>query len=330
MASIYKYKKGYRIQVTINGVRRSATFLTKKECIEWEYSIRKELDNSHIESTAITLEELILHYINKVTNYKKRNKAERNRLLKIIRDYPELVLKPVNQITRYDLAQWRDSRLSTISSGSVLKEFIVLNHIFKKAINEWEYLESNPMDTLERPKASPPRDRIIQDWEIYTLLETLGYAPNKKIITYKDKVAVVFLFALETALRASEMCQLEWRDIWEEGRVLSVKTSKTRTGIREVPISGKAISILNQVKKSTIKCTTVFGINTSQLDSNFRKYRKQAGLSGFTFHDSRATAITRLSKKLDILDLTRMVGHSDPKMLMVYYRKSASDIAAYL
>ena len=76
----------------------------------------------------ITLEELILHYITKVTNYKRRNKAERNRLLKLIRDYPELVLKPVNQISRYDLAQWRDSILSNISSGSVLKEFMVLNH----------------------------------------------------------------------------------------------------------------------------------------------------------------------------------------------------------
>lgn len=82
MASIYKYKKEYRIQVTINGVRRSATFLTKKECIEWEYSIRKELDNSHIESTAITLEELILHYINKVTNYKKEIKQKETDFLR--------------------------------------------------------------------------------------------------------------------------------------------------------------------------------------------------------------------------------------------------------
>lgn len=49
-----------------------------------------------------------------------------------------------------------------------------------------------------------------------------------------------------------------------------------------------------------------------------------------TFHDARATAITRLSKRLDILELARMVGHRDPRSLMVYYRKSATDIAAKL
>ena len=58
--------------------------------------------------------------------------------------------------------------------------------------------------------------------------------------------------------------------------------------------------------------------------------KAKAGVVGLTFHDARAEAITRLSKKLDILQLARMVGHKDLKMLSVYYRESAADIAKKL
>jgi hypothetical protein len=48
------------------------------------------------------------------------------------------------------------------------------------------------------------------------------------------------------------------------------------------------------------------------------------------FHDSRAEAIWRLSKKLDILQLARIIGHRDLKSLMIYYHEPASEIARQL
>ena len=45
---------------------------------------------------------------------------------------------------------------------------------------------------------------------------------------------------------------------------------------------------------------------------------------------SRATAVTRLAKRLDILDLARMIGHRDIRSLSVYYRATAADIARKL
>ena len=55
-----------------------------------------------------------------------------------------------------------------------------------------------------------------------------------------------------------------------------------------------------------------------------------AAVEGFTFHDARATAITRLAKKVDVLTLARIVGHKNLSQLMVYYRESAEDIAKKL
>ena len=71
-----------------------------------------------------------------------------------------------------------------------------------------------------------------------------------------------------------------------------------------------------------------FPIEAGTFDATFRKLRRRAGMEGqFTFHDSRSTAIRRLSQKLSIYDLARMIGHRDLKTLMVYYRKTASEIA---
>jgi integrase len=73
-----------------------------------------------------------------------------------------------------------------------------------------------------------------------------------------------------------------------------------------------------------------FSINGESRDSAFRHARGKAGIVGLTFHDSRALALTRLSKKLDVLQLARVVGHRDPRSLMIYYRESAADMAKLL
>lgn len=70
--------------------------------------------------------------------------------------------------------------------------------------------------------------------------------------------------------------------------------------------------------------------STQSLDALFRKVRDKAGIENLHFHDTRHEAITRLSKKLDVLALARMIGHRDIKELMTYYNESASDISKKL
>jgi integrase len=49
-----------------------------------------------------------------------------------------------------------------------------------------------------------------------------------------------------------------------------------------------------------------------------------------TFHDTRHLAITRLARKLGVLDLARMVGDRDLRQLQVYYNETAEAMAARL
>ena len=66
------------------------------------------------------------------------------------------------------------------------------------------------------------------------------------------------------------------------------------------------------------------------LDALFRKLRDAAGLSGFTFHDTRHTAATMIARKLDVLDLCKMFGWKNTTRALTYYNPTASDIAKRL
>lgn len=68
----------------------------------------------------------------------------------------------------------------------------------------------------------------------------------------------------------------------------------------------------------------------AKIDSLFRKAKKMALIDDLHFHDARHTAITRLAKKLNILELARMVGHRDLRQLQVYFNMPAEEIAKRL
>ena len=65
-------------------------------------------------------------------------------------------------------------------------------------------------------------------------------------------------------------------------------------------------------------------------DSLFRKAVTRAGIKGLTFHDTRHEAITKLAKKLNILELTKILDHKDIRQIQIYYNESASEIAKKL
>jgi len=71
----------------------------------------------------------------------------------------------------------------------------------------------------------------------------------------------------------------------------------------------------------------VFTVKDASFDTLWRKLRDKCEIEDLHFHDSRHEACTRLARKLEVLDLARMIGHKDLRSLMVYYNATASEIA---
>lgn len=158
----------------------------------------------------------------------------------------------------------------------------------------------------------------------------------------------MFLLALETAMRIGEICDLDWNNIYLQDRYLTVLISKNGDA-RDIPLSSRAVELLEMMKaysrtlvhereiidefgrKTIIRAMPVFykdyRASADKASALFKKYVKEANIQDLTFHDTRHEACTRLARKIDVLDLAKMIGHRDPRSLMIYYNPTATEIA---
>jgi integrase len=235
-------------------------------------------------------------------------------------------------VTSDVVVQWREHRLKVdqVKGSTINRDLNLLSHVFSTARDEWKWIAISPTTKVRRPKSPPSRERLPTDDQIERICFALGVDidTQEPVTTKSGVVAIAFLLAIESAMRAGEMCKL--LPDWVKGNVVHLPASATKNGKkRDVPLSSRAVELLALLPKPK-QGGTVMGIESESLDALFRKARKRALVDGLTFLDSRHLAITRLAKKLDILPLARMVGHTDLKMLQVYYNESAADIATRL
>ncbi len=119
---------------------------------------------------------------------------------------------------------------------------------------------------------------------------------------------------------------LLWKDVYLKKRFVRLHETKNGTK-RDVALSTKAVKLLKLLHSTSDK---VFISNQDSSATIFRRSLKLAGIKYMTFHDSRHEALTQLARKLDVLDLARMVGHRDPRSLIIYYNATAEEIAKRL
>ncbi|MGD8174821.1 site-specific integrase [Marinimicrobium sp. ARAG 43.8] len=184
------------------------------------------------------------------------------------------------------------------------------------------------MEDLQRPKNPPHRDRRIWPKEQEAILLCLRYSEEWPVEQQQQRVAVAFLFALETAMRAGEICALCPEHIDIEKRVALLVDTKNGFP-RKVPLSKEALRLLERLRPWD-NGEQLFRVRSGNLSTVFKKAVTRAGIEDLTFHDTRHEAITRLAQKLDVMDLARMVGHRDIKQLMTYYNKQAEELALQL
>jgi integrase len=335
MATIKKNGSGWRAQIAIQGTRESKTFSTKAEATSWaaerETEIRKQATTGV--DVRKTCGDAFNRYGREVSIHKKKTRWEQTRLAFIgnqtVGGTPGTPLKDVllNSLTSDMLGQWRDKRLNVdkVAGSTVNRDFSLLSNVFTVARKEWKWMRASPSTDVRRPKDPPPRDRRILEDEIDMITLASGFCETK-VRKVGQRVGVAFLFAIESAMRAGEICGLRPPDI--NGSVATLEDTKNGTR-RHVPLSPRALELLGFLPKVPDD-ETMFGINEASLDANFRKIRATTAIKELTFHDTRHEAITRLAKKLNVLELARAVGHRDLNMLQIYYNETAENLAKKL
>lgn len=130
-------------------------------------------------------------------------------------------------------------------------------------------------------------------------------------------------------MRAGEITSLTREDIDLEKRTAHLKMTKNGDE-RTVPLSERAIKILNNLPKLNNSKAPIFQLSAGSLSAIFRTHRNKTPIQNLTFHDTRHEATTRLAKKFHVLDLARITGHKNINELLTYYDKSAEDMAKEL
>lgn len=327
MAGIHKLPSGsWRAQVNKLGIRDSQAFQTKAAAANWAAAREAEiLAGAGRKYPLKTVGDLLDRYIKDVSPTKKSERGEVLRLEAFRRAFPALVAKQVTDVRTPDLVDWRQARLRSVTPGSVRKEANTLRNAFRLAAEEWHWLGETPFKGFKVPSDNPPRDRRILAGEVQAIVRWLGYRTGV-VGGMQAQTARAFLLALRSGMRSGEILSLQPHMLDLEKRVATVphKTQHLTGRPRKIPLTRHAVRLLRTVAHRD----PCFDVSADSMSALFRKATRSLGIKGMTFHDSRAEALTRLSKKVDVMTLARISGHKDLRTLLDhYYRESPEDIA---
>lgn len=310
MAYIRKYRDGYRAEVERHGHRASFAAPTKREVQAW--ALKKEAELDALKSSGgKTFLAAVEHYRATVTAGKRGAEWEGRALDRLLTQIPgELALARIDSDT---IARWRDARLKTVSGSTVQREANLLRNIFSRARNEWKWIAASPFQGVKLPKENAPRTSVWRWWLIRRVLRADRTGKTAETIR-------AFRVALHTGLRLQEV--LTGR--YEPARRVIV-LPRTKPGERqEVPVTRRAARVLPAL-------LAPFTVSPNEASVLFSKLCKELLIEGLTFHDARASALTWLSRRMDVMTLARISRHKDLRILLnTYYRETAEQIAARL
>ena len=310
---MYKDKRGLWIQqITINGKRKVFSAKSKKDLLI-KISQYQKTDHSKTPLRKIA-DEWIRDIEKRVTfNTMKGYNSAYKKIVAFWSDTPMEEITPqqvTSWISSYDLAQ-----------KTIKNILLVFREMFDYAYVNYG-VQNNPALHIRSPKGKGKREREFPSESDIDIV-------NENV----DKpFGLMMYMALYTGLRRGELCALTWKDIdfdqkiikvnksiyWTDDHVPHVKSPKTASGEREVPLMDSLADLLLPLKKRPQD--RVFGdLKSYQVDKGIRKYMEETGL-GVTLHGLRHGFASILYKNnVDIKTAAYVLGHAQSSTTLEIY-----------
>ncbi|MEH4624804.1 site-specific integrase [Phytobacter diazotrophicus] len=241
---------------------------------------------------------------------------------------------PASELTPAAMKAWIQSRTTTLKT--IRNQLSFLRSALDEAVTDG-VLQINPVSLVtasryQSDKSSADSNYIVDPLspdEVDALLASSG---NKQ---WEN----LFMFAIQTGLRSSELCALRWRDIDFIGKTAHVqnasvvgviKGTKTKAGTRKVELNDQAMAALASQKTFTfMKDATIFeDPKTNKPWASADAIRKKAWVptlrkAGIRYrnpYQTRHTFATRhISQGANLFWLAGQMGHKGPEMLFRHY-----------
>lgn len=309
-------RRGYPVQ--------AVTFNTRAAAEAWARQTENEMDRgvfvSRAEAESTTLAEALDRYGREITP-RKRGAARETYRIQQFRRHP-LAVRYLATLRSKDIADYIREREQGGAGANVIRlDLALLSHLFETCRSAWG-MESliNPVVLAKsaRPKLPPGRDRRLRTGEEERLLAACS-----------SVLAPAVRFALETAMRRSEIAGLRWEQV--DLKAHTARLPQTKNGeVRTVPLSSKALDVLRSLPRRLDG--SVFGVRAKTITEAFEWATHKAGITGLTFHDLRHEATSRFSEHTDLnlIEISAITGHKTLQMLKRYTHLKAEDLAKRL
>jgi len=329
MATIEK-RKGtdgattYRARIRKRGYPEySETFPRKTDAEQWAKQVEADLARGRYlpsnDARRRTFGEMIDRYVKEVLPHKARNRTADKMTGQLEWWKAELgpyALVAINPATISDCKARLlagQTRYGTPRTPQTANRYLaVLSAVYKVAVREWHWLESNPVSNVARGAESQGRVRWLDDAERAALLGACEKNNNP------DLLAVV-LFAISTGARAGEIYGLCWPSVsLKDGRVVFERTKNSER--RAVPIAGRCLELLTvRSKIRRLDTDLVFPVSRRAIEHAFRDAVRTAKIEDFRFHDLRHSAASYLAQSgATTAEIAAVLGHKTLAMVKRY------------
>ena len=211
-------KRSGRWQVRISNVGQPAiskTFDTKVDAELWARSMQRDIDLGGYKPKAVvklTVAELIDHYLKQVVPKFRGANTEVYRLETIRKALGRIALA---SLTPAHIARFRDQRLQSVSPSTVVRELQSLSAMLNYGRKEMSLQIGNSVELVRKPKPNRARDRRLHPNEEKRLLAVLSSGGQQsngqwRSGTRNPWIRQIVEFALETAMRRSELLAMVW------------------------------------------------------------------------------------------------------------------------
>ncbi|MCK4842606.1 MAG: site-specific integrase [Methylococcales bacterium] len=333
MASINKHTASdgqitYRVRIRLKGYPiQSASFDRKTDAKKWAQHTESAIrEGRHFKIAAAkkhSFDDLVKRYCSEILpDYKEREQKERKSKLQWWSNGIGHCL--LADITPATISEYK-SQLHR-SPATVDKYLKNLSHAFSTAVNEWGWLEDNPVKKVKSPKLPRGRVRFLDDDERIALLQASKESSN-------DWLYMCVILALSTGMRQGELMGLKWQDInLKEGYLILHETKNGER--RRVAIVGHALMLLQEHSKiRRLDTDLLFPGNNPEkpidLRRPFTEALTRAEITDFKWHDLRHCTASYLAMNgASLAEIAEVLGHKTLQMVKRYAHLSDGHVSS--
>ncbi|WP_233842224.1 site-specific integrase [Dyella sp. 2HG41-7] len=262
-----------------------------------------------------------------------------------LREFPKLMARAPDQVTREHLDQvrdwlryertYRDGTPATVKPASINRNMDILSAVYNTARKDrnWNFDVANPIKGLPKLKAEtakeqPRKGELVTNAELTQILAKIPEA------SLETRCCICFL--RWSGGRRSEALRLDWSDVDFDKEIPEVTFRDTKDPLgrqrqRTIPLNRHAVQALYELLAGKPKPAKgrVFPLAKDTPTQAFIRGRDRAGIHK-RLHDMRHTRTTEVTSDLPVHEAQQITGHLDARMLMHYYHPDAQHLGAKL